>query len=154
MVKAGRNKRRRSGRNRVSRKNKAAKSAVTDNSLRKVWDKTLPAAENLARVGLRYNVNGTYGKGSTMGSKKGESIDAETLEEVSFMAIPASDSLDVDRNTRRKPMSDEDQRYIAKLLAAHGTDYQVRPAAPRRPVARCRPAPADRLATRARSSLP
>ena len=80
----------------------------------------------MARVGLKYNVNGEYGKGSTMGTKRGGEIDGQTLEDVTFMSIPASDSLNVDKNERRRPMTEEDQKYIAKQLAVHGKDFQVR----------------------------
>jgi len=68
-----------------------------------VWDEKLPPAENLKRVGLNFNVNGEFGRKST---KKGPKLVAETLQEVTFAEIPASDSLDVDRNPRRRPMSE------------------------------------------------
>lgn len=31
----------------------------------------------------------------------------------------------IDRNYGRRPMSDEDQRYTAKLMAKHGLDHRV-----------------------------
>lgn len=31
----------------------------------------------------------------------------------------------IDRNYGRRPMSDEDQRYTAKLMAKHGLDQEV-----------------------------
>lgn len=44
--------------------------------------------------------------------------------------VPPPEQLD--RNPRRRVMSEEDQRYIVKLLARHGDDYKVRRTGKRR----------------------
>jgi len=42
------------------------------------------------------------------------------------VAVPESDNLKVlDRNPARRIMSEEDQRYVAKLLSIHVHDYSV-----------------------------
>jgi len=123
MVKAGRNKKRRSGRRKVSRGNKVPKAKVTDHNLRKVWDEKLPAAVNLKRVGLTHDVNGKR-PAARRSAREGKPIAAATLAEVTFADVPASDDLDGFRNPRRKAMSEADQRYIAKQLAKHGTEYK------------------------------
>jgi hypothetical protein len=45
---------------------------------------------------------------------------------VCFWSPDLPDSDQIDRNPRQRVMSEEDQRYAARLIELHGEDYKVR----------------------------
>lgn len=93
----------------------------TMDTIRDNWDPTKSPADNLASIGLASDVNadvvGRAASASAAGDGKGKVCE--------FFDIPDSDSLvDVNPKRRAQPMLENDQRYVSKLMAKHGEDYE------------------------------
>lgn len=128
MVKHGRNKKRRAGRiGKTKIKNKGnfkrwdpdLHKKIKNPAVREHWDPSKSFTANLSAIGLVGNPNNDIR--NTNPSKK-----SEVLTGVSFVElfdIPDSDELGQQREKRR-PINEEDQKYIAKCMSKYGDNYE------------------------------
>lgn len=86
-----------------------------------LWQGKQSVRANLARLGVSDDPNRAVSKASSAASTTPASSTA-TDTEVLFCLPPVEQR---DRNPRRRLMSEEDQLYIVKLLAAYGDDFKV-----------------------------
>ncbi|CBN75225.1 conserved unknown protein [Ectocarpus siliculosus] len=82
----------------------------------------------MAKMGLRQSANRDIraparraAASAAPGGKIVESCEVSRL----FDVADTADLKVIDRNYGRRPMSDEDQRYMAKLLTKHGLDHEA-----------------------------
>lgn len=130
MVQHGRNKKRMSGRAKVSRKQKKPAplriaNSVVSKEVRDLYDKTKSPAQNLANMGLDPCPNNSRKKiGLT--SKTGELL-LENKQASAFMGfaqMPESSKFK-DINIKRRLMSEVDQKYTKALMTKHSDDYKA-----------------------------
>ncbi|CAM9119267.1 unnamed protein product [Ectocarpus sp. 12 AP-2014] len=125
-------KKRRSGTRKVSKKLKNTfrykKPDISSAVVRERWDSNLTAETNMAKMGLRQSANRDIraparraAASAAPGGKIVESCEVSRL----FDVADTADLKVIDRNYGRRPMSDEDQRYMAKLLSKHGFDHEA-----------------------------
>jgi hypothetical protein len=88
-------------------------NAVKDSSLKKIWDKSKTPAQNLLAIGLDPDANS---------GKKDLPEYADKIGYIGMIDVSEADPYAV-ANPRRKQMSDFDQQYITRCVAAHGQDY-------------------------------
>ena len=121
MVKHGRNKKRRAGRiGKTKLKNKTYKrwnpSPKFGNDVVKAnWDPSKSPSQNLASMGLLAKPNQDVKRPNEQ-----LALDNNAPSVVELFDIPDSDSMKV---RKEYPMSEDDQKYIAKCLKKYGTDY-------------------------------
>ena len=72
------------------------------------WDPSKSPAANMKSMGLVSNPGAT----DNSSTKKKQAV-------IQLYEVPESDSLD----KKKHPLSNEDQKYICKCMAKHGTDY-------------------------------
>eukprot|EP00980_Cylindrotheca_fusiformis_P011746 scaffold2794_cov100-Cylindrotheca_fusiformis.AAC.4 len=122
MVKHGRNKKRRAGRiGRTKLKNHSYKRwnpnpSFGNEVVKQNWDVTKSPAQNLAAMGLlakpNQDVHRTHEQ--LLPSKDNSANVIELFD------VPDSDSM---KEKKEYPMSEDDQKYIAKCMKKYGTDY-------------------------------
>ncbi|CAM9361347.1 unnamed protein product, partial [Chrysoparadoxa australica] len=120
MAKNAAKKRRRGVKVKVKQKNTAfhKKLTFTNAQVQASWDPKKSAAQNLRNIGVAADANDLV--------NEGEGAQGARKEVAEHFAVPDSDDLRVvDRNFRRRPMSEEDQMYIASLMRKHGEDYKA-----------------------------
>lgn len=127
MVKHGRNKKRRAGRiGKTKIKNRGnfkrwdpdLHKKIKNPAVREHWDPSKSFAVNFAAIGLVGNPNNDIR--NTNPSKKPKTVTDVSV--VELFDIPDSDQLGQQKEKRR-PMSEEDQKYIAKCMSKYGDDY-------------------------------
>ena len=111
MVRKGKDKKRRAGRyGKVKQKNKNHirwdPNIKVSRLAKKHWDPSKSASANLANMGLSADVNKTDPTPKN----------AQTIE---LFHVPDSDNLE----KKERPLSVDDQKYIAKCLKKHGDNY-------------------------------
>ena len=134
MPKQG-NKIRRKGATKVTRKpRKHAQlrilNKITNEAIKKVWDKKISPADNLAKFGLNPDVNHSLGDHEMKSGRKQKRKDPHETSAafVGLAAIPSDRELAVtnlqEHNPKLRPMSEMDQQYAVKNIAKHGDDYE------------------------------
>lgn len=141
MVRKARNKKRRAGRLgkvklKTSAYSKYKPPQIRDNAVRSAWDPTKTPRINLANMGLASTVNQKVSK-RNVGDTLPDGVDEGELQlkrsdekaAVELFDIPESDKMDgfvIKGRTRANvmlPLSVEDQEYVSRCMAKHGTDY-------------------------------
>eukprot|EP00903_Cladosiphon_okamuranus_P017401 g16027.t1 len=120
-------KKRRSGTRKVSKKQKNTfrykKPDISSATVRELWDNNLTAETNMAKMGLRQSANRDIRPAANRAAARsvpgGRLVEADEVSRL-FDVADTADLKVIDRNYGRRPMSDEDQRYTAKLMAKHG----------------------------------
>ncbi len=84
------------------------------------WDGEASVKHNLQQLGVADDPNRAVAPATPVASAAA----ATAKDPEAIFALPPVDKRD--RNPRRRIMSQEDQAYIAKLLAEHGQDFKVR----------------------------
>lgn len=94
---------------------------VGDVRIQKQWDHKLTTKQNYDQIGLMANPNSHAEMKSSIAGSEAHDLDADKL-----FHVPDSDFLS-ERNHRRPEnyMSEEEQKYLRKLVAKHGEDYQA-----------------------------
>eukprot|EP00531_Pseudo-nitzschia_arenysensis_P013584 CAMPEP_0116144230 /NCGR_PEP_ID=MMETSP0329-20121206/15893_1 /TAXON_ID=697910 /ORGANISM="Pseudo-nitzschia arenysensis, Strain B593" /LENGTH=178 /DNA_ID=CAMNT_0003639643 /DNA_START=34 /DNA_END=570 /DNA_ORIENTATION=- len=127
MVKHGRNKKRRAGRiGKTKLKNKGnfkrwdpdLHKKIKNPVIQEHWDPSKSYSANFAAIGLVGNPNSDM-RNINPSSKPTASKEVSVVE---LFDIPDSDELGQQKEKRR-PMSEDDQKYIAKCMLKHGDDY-------------------------------
>mmetsp|Transcript_39057 Transcript_39057/g.94445 ORF Transcript_39057/g.94445 Transcript_39057/m.94445 type:complete len:167 (+) Transcript_39057:3-503(+) len=122
MVKHGRNKKRRAGRigktklksNSYKRWNPAPK--IGNDVIKANWDPSKSPAQNMASLGLLAKPNQDVKRPNEL-----QGLDTSNAPSVvELFDVPDSDSMKV---RKEYPMSEDDQKYIAKCMKKYGTDY-------------------------------
>mmetsp|Transcript_24121 Transcript_24121/g.67964 ORF Transcript_24121/g.67964 Transcript_24121/m.67964 type:complete len:180 (+) Transcript_24121:81-620(+) len=128
MVKHGRNKKRRAGRiGKTKLKNKNFRRwnpnpKITDKTIKKLWDPSKSPAVNMANMGL-------VGKPNEIGlnhnNNNSTSSDSTTtrMNVIELYDVPDSDGLGKKKKKRHLPLSESEQKYMAKCMAKYGDDY-------------------------------
>lgn len=125
MVKHGRNKKRRAGRiGKTKLKHKGnykrwdpdLHKKIKNPAVRDHWDPSKSFNANLAAIGLVGDPNGDMRK--TNPNAKPKAVTDATV--VELFDIPDSDELGP---KKRRPMNEDDQKYIAKCMSKYGDDY-------------------------------
>ncbi len=104
---------------------------ITNEAIKKVWNKKISPADNLSNFGLNPDVNQTLGDYSMQsGRKKLRQDPNETSAAfVGLAAIPSDKDLAVnnldERNPKARPMSEMDQQYAVNNILKHGDDYSA-----------------------------
>ena len=88
-------------------------NAIRDDSLKKLWDKSKTPAQNLLAIGLDPDPNS---------GKKDVPEYADKAGYIGMIDVSEADPYAV-ANPRRKQISEFDQQYITRCVAAHGSDY-------------------------------
>ncbi|GKY99935.1 hypothetical protein MPSEU_000947100 [Mayamaea pseudoterrestris] len=117
MVKHARSKKRRAGRiGKVKLKNPSwnrwnPNPKIQDPILKQHWDPSVSPAENMRRMGLRFDPN----------AKEDRNDD----QPVTSRVIELFDVPDSDKPSRRSqfPLKEDEEEYIVKAMAKHGTNY-------------------------------
>ena len=133
MVKQG-NSIRRKGTSKVTRKARKnvqlrVANKLTNQAIKKEWDKKLSPADNLANFGLNADVNHSLGEYTMQSGRKKERKDPNAVSAafVGMAAIPSDKDLSVnslsEHNPKRRPMSEVDQQYAVDNILKHGDDY-------------------------------
>eukprot|EP00752_Nemacystus_decipiens_P007704 g6887.t1 len=125
-------KKRRSGTRKVSRKLKNTfrykKPDISSTVVRELWDNNLTAETNMAKMGLRQSANRDIRPVANRAAASvlpgGRLVEADEVSRL-FDVADTADLKVIDRNHGRRPMSDEDQRYAAKLMAKHGLNQEA-----------------------------
>ena len=94
------------------------KPKISDPTIRKMWDPSKSPSVNLASLGLVAKPNQDVHRQNTAAA-----IPSETPDVIEMFDIPDSDELKRIKSERRLPLSEEDQKYIAKCMSKHGDDY-------------------------------
>jgi hypothetical protein len=94
--------------------------------VREVWNPRKSVGENfrlLGAVAVPPNVEGSEHDGDRQDLGQGALSSRPQLD----VDVPVSEQLrsDVDRNSRRRPMSEEDQKYAAGLLSKYGENFHA-----------------------------
>lgn len=122
MVKHGRNKKRRAGRiGKTKLKNKSYKRwnpnpTFSNDVIRQNWDITKSPTQNLASMGLLAKPNQDIHRSHEQTDPQANS----GTSVVELFDIPDSDSMKIKKDY---PMSEDDQKYIAKCMKKYGKDY-------------------------------
>eukprot|EP00640_Fibrocapsa_japonica_P006452 CAMPEP_0113942044 /NCGR_PEP_ID=MMETSP1339-20121228/7826_1 /TAXON_ID=94617 /ORGANISM="Fibrocapsa japonica" /LENGTH=172 /DNA_ID=CAMNT_0000946353 /DNA_START=40 /DNA_END=558 /DNA_ORIENTATION=- /assembly_acc=CAM_ASM_000762 len=118
-------KKRRRGTAKVSQKQKNKsryiKPKISDSKIRASWDPKVSIGKNVTRLGLVTDPN------TFLEQCNAPKIDTSTDKSnyPRLFDIPCSDDLTkVDANARRRVMSEEEQKYLANLIAKYGEDYK------------------------------
>ncbi|KAL3943201.1 MAG: hypothetical protein SGBAC_002731 [Bacillariaceae sp.] len=122
MVKHGTNKKRRAGRTgKTKLKNNAYKRwnptpKFGNDVVKANWDASKSPSQNLASLGLLAKPNQDI-------KRPNQSLDvsSDAPSVIELFDIPDSDSMKV---RKEYPMEEDDQKYIAKCMKKHGTDYE------------------------------
>ena len=126
MVKHGTNKKRRSGRtgktrlkshNNFKRWDPDLHKKIKNPTIREHWDPSKSFNANCASIGLVGNPNSDM-----KNINPSNSIKAVTTSVVELFDIPDSDELG-QQQQKRRPINEEDQKYIAKCMSKYGDDY-------------------------------
>ncbi len=126
MVKHGRNKKRRAGRiGKTKLKNTGnfkrwdpnLHKKIKNPTIREHWDPSKSFQANFAAIGLVGNPNSDMRNVNP--TKKPVAV--EDVSVVELFDIPDSDEMGQEK--KKHPMSEDDQKYIAKCLEKHGDDY-------------------------------
>ncbi|CAH0486120.1 unnamed protein product [Peronospora farinosa] len=94
---------------------------VCDPKVQQIWDHNLTTRQNYANLGLEANPN-AYA--TLRESILGADGTLEAADEARLFEVPDSDFLG-DRNPKRiaNYVSEEEAKYLRKLIAKHGNDY-------------------------------
>ena len=126
MVKHARNKKRRAGRiGKTKLKNKGnfkrwdpdLHKKIKNPVIQEHWDPSKSFSANFAAIGLVGNPNSDM-RNTNVSSKLAAVKDVSVVE---LFDIPDSDELG--QKEKRRSMSEDDQKYIAKCMSKHGDDY-------------------------------
>jgi Ribosome biogenesis protein Nop16 len=105
----------------IKRRDVFLKPSFTNDAIKEQWDPKLSARKNLANIGLADKANHVVEAGlkpneSQMGIAGGEraELPREQLCETLGVAIDSEDLRELSRNSKRRPMSEADQRYLLK----------------------------------------
>lgn len=129
MVKHGRNKRRRAGRiGKTKIKSKGNFKRWDPDLLKKIkdpvvaahWDPSKSFTANFAAIGLVGNPNDDM-RNTNPSSRKNNEQSVVGVSVVELFDIPDSDEMG--QNQKKRPMTEDDQKYIVKCLSKHGNDY-------------------------------
>ncbi|CAM9418825.1 unnamed protein product [Phaeothamnion confervicola] len=97
---------------------KFIKPNISDERIRELWDNKKSQRENGKSMGILLESKNAFPAQASLGD---EEVDSSAHP---VFGVPNSDRLrDVDRNPRRRPMSEADQQYAAAQLAKHGEDH-------------------------------
>lgn len=125
MVKHGTNKKRRSGRtgktklkshNNFKRWDPDLHKKIKNPTIREHWDPSKSFNANCAAIGLVGNPNSDM-----KNINPSNNLKAVTTSVVELFDIPDSDELG--QQQKRRPINEEDQKYIAKCMSKYGDDY-------------------------------
>mmetsp|Transcript_19797 Transcript_19797/g.49257 ORF Transcript_19797/g.49257 Transcript_19797/m.49257 type:complete len:178 (-) Transcript_19797:232-765(-) len=126
MVKHARNKKRRAGRiGKTKLKNKGnfkrwdpdLHKKIKNPVIQEHWDPSKSFSANFAAIGLVGNPNSDM-RNTNVSSKLAA---VKNVSVVELFDIPDSDEMG--QKEKRRPMSEDDQKYIAKCMSKHGDDY-------------------------------
>lgn len=125
MVKHGKNKKRRAGRiGKTKLKNTGnfkrwdpnIHKKIKNPTIREHWDPSKSFSANFAAIGLVGNPNSDM-RNTNISTKL---VAAKNVSVVELFDIPDSDELG---EKKRRPMSEDDQKYIVKCMSKYGDDY-------------------------------
>lgn len=107
---------------RKAAKHKAVRvvNSITDDTIRSSYDKDLSPTENLIRLGLDPNPNDTSTIKKSAKAQRDEAF-------LGFANLAAGDIeiASIDRNPKRKKISEVDAKYATDCVAAHGDNYKA-----------------------------
>ncbi|CAM9278369.1 unnamed protein product, partial [Sphacelaria rigidula] len=123
-------KKRRRGISKVTKKSKNTfrykKPSIDSEVVRSMWNDGMVAEANLARMGLRANANSNVIRPEAKALAEATGRLPQGDEVARLFDVPDTDDLKVlDRNVRRRPMSDDDQQYTVKLMERFGLDHEA-----------------------------
>jgi hypothetical protein len=90
----------------------------TDATIKEHWDPSKSAAVNLARLGLKSNLNQDIHR-----TVDAPETNVEAPNVIELFNIPDSDELRASKAAKRIPLKADDQKYIVKCLKKHGQDF-------------------------------